>query len=171
MYTLLAMEPPEQETLIGEEAELGDADALALYLAEVARIPLLTEEEERQLALRMRDGDPRAREHLIVAHLRLVVSMAREYGDVGLDLLDLIQEGNLGLMEAVDRFDVSRGCGSPPTPGGGSARRWGLRSSATPSSSGSRLTSSGPSSASSASGPRSVGRRPRSGPTSSAPRG
>ncbi len=109
MYTLPVMESPEQETLIGEEAELGDADALALYLAEVARIPLLTEEEERELALRMRDGDPHAREHLIVAHLRLVVAMAREYGDVGLDLLDLIQEGNLGLMEAVDRFEVERG--------------------------------------------------------------
>ncbi len=104
------MEPYEQETLFTEEEErYEDADALSLYLAEVARIPLLSEEEERELARQMRDGDRRARERLIVSHLRLVVSMAREYGDVGLDLLDLIQEGNLGLMEAVDRFDLERG--------------------------------------------------------------
>lgn len=85
------------------------ADALSIYLAEVGRIPLLEEAEEQRLALLMRDGDERARERLIVSHLRLVVSMAREYGDVGLDLGDLIQEGNLGLIEAVDRFDPGRG--------------------------------------------------------------
>ncbi|MCX7750052.1 MAG: RNA polymerase sigma factor RpoD/SigA [Candidatus Bipolaricaulota bacterium] len=106
----LAERKPLEAELASEEAEGGgDADALALYLAEVARIPLLSAEEERDLALRMRNGDLRARERLIVSHLRLVVSVAREYGEVGLDLLDLIQEGNLGLMEAVDRFDVSRG--------------------------------------------------------------
>lgn len=104
------MEQHEQEMLsTEEEGRHEDADALSLYLAEVARIPLLPEEKERELARRMRDGDRRAREHLIVSHLRLVVSMAREYRDAGLDLLDLIQEGNLGLMEAVDRFDLERG--------------------------------------------------------------
>lgn len=104
------MDTPEQEVLFAEEdAPLEEADALSIYLAEVARVPLLEEAEERDLALRMRDGDGGARERLIVSHLRLVVSMAREYGDVGLDLVDLIQEGNLGLIEAVDRFDPGRG--------------------------------------------------------------
>ncbi|GAB4309864.1 MAG: hypothetical protein Kow0097_11190 [Candidatus Bipolaricaulota bacterium] len=104
------MDIPEQEiAFLDEGREQDEADALSLYLAEVARIPLLTEDEERALALRMRDGDRGARERLIVSHLRLVVSMAREYGDVGLDLVDLIQEGNIGLVEAVDRFDLERG--------------------------------------------------------------
>lgn len=104
------MEPHEQETLFAEEeTHPEDADALSSYLAEVSRIPLLGDDEERDLALRMRNGDGGARERLIVSHLRLVVSMAREYGDVGLDLVDLIQEGNLGLIEAVDRFDLERG--------------------------------------------------------------
>lgn len=103
------MDPQKPEITYLEEQLSDEADALALYLAEVGRIPLLTEDEERDLALRVRDGDRGARDHLIVSHLRLVVSMAREYGDVGLDLVDLIQEGNLGLIEAVDRFDVERG--------------------------------------------------------------
>ncbi len=104
------MDIPEQEiAFLDEGREQDEADALSIYLAEVARIPLLTEDEERALALRMRDGDRGARERLIVSHLRLVVSMAREYGDVGLDLVDLIQEGNIGLVEAVDRFDLTRG--------------------------------------------------------------
>lgn len=106
----LTMDTPELEaTFLDEGREQDEADALSLYLAEVARIPLLAADEERSLALRMRDGDRGARERLIVSHLRLVVSMAREYGDVGLDLVDLIQEGNLGLIEAVDRFEPQRG--------------------------------------------------------------
>lgn len=104
------MDPQDQEiTFLEEERHADEADALALYLAEVARIPLLSKDEERDLAVRMRNGDRGARERLIVSHLRLVVSMAREYGDVGLDFVDLIQEGNLGLIEAVDRFEVERG--------------------------------------------------------------
>lgn len=86
-----------------------DADILRIYLSEVARIPPLSEEEERDLARRMRNGDRTARERLILSHLRLVVSIAREYGDTGMDLLDMIQEGNLGLIEAVDRFDPELG--------------------------------------------------------------
>jgi RNA polymerase primary sigma factor len=86
-----------------------ELDVLRLYLSEVTRIPLLTESEEQDLARRMRCGDRAARERLIVSHLRLVVSVAREYGETGLDLLDLIQEGNLGLIEAADRFDPERG--------------------------------------------------------------
>lgn len=86
-----------------------EVDILGLYLAEVARIPPLSPEEERELARRMREGDIAARNRLVLAHLRLVVSIAREYGDTGLDLLDLIQEGNLGLLEAAARFDPERG--------------------------------------------------------------
>lgn len=103
------MDAAEQETTFLEEAGQDEVNVLSAYLVEVSRIPLLTEEEERDLALRMRDGDRGARERLIVSHLRLVVSMAREYGEVGLDLVDLIQEGNIGLIEAVDRFDLERG--------------------------------------------------------------
>jgi RNA polymerase primary sigma factor len=92
-----------------EGAEDHEVDILGLYLAEVARIPPLSLEEERELARRMREGDIEARNRLILAHLRLVVSIAREYGDTGLDLLDLIQEGNIGLLEAAARFDPEKG--------------------------------------------------------------
>jgi len=103
------MDAAEQETTFLEEVEQDEVNVLSTYLVEVSRIPLLTEEEERDLALRMRNGDRGARERLVVSHLRLVVAMAREYGEVGLDLVDLIQEGNIGLIEAVDRFDLERG--------------------------------------------------------------
>ncbi len=103
------MDAADQETTFLEEAGQDEVNVLSTYLVEVSRIPLLTEEEERDLALRMRNGDRGARERLVVSHLRLVVSMAREYGEVGLDLVDLIQEGNIGLIEAVDRFDLERG--------------------------------------------------------------
>ena len=105
-YTHLGMEEPWEEEITEAEEEVG---ALGLYLAEVARTPLLSEAEEKELVWRMRQGDRAARERLIVSHLRLVVSVAKEYGDTGLDLLDLIQEGNIGLIEAVDRYDPSRG--------------------------------------------------------------
>jgi RNA polymerase primary sigma factor len=101
------MEEPWEEEEITEAEE--DIDVLGLYLAEVARTPLLSEAEEKELVWRMKQGDRAARERLIVSHLRLVVSVAKEYGDTGLDLLDLIQEGNIGLIEAVDRYDPSRG--------------------------------------------------------------
>ncbi len=106
-YTHLGMEEPEKEEEILEAEE--EVDILGLYLAEVARTPLLSEAEEKELVWRMKQGDRSARERLIVSHLRLVVSVAKEYGDTGLDLLDLIQEGNIGLIEAVDRYDPSRG--------------------------------------------------------------
>ncbi len=100
----------DKEALIWEsEATEQEVDILGLYLAEVARIPPLSPEEELDLARRMREGDIEARNRLILAHLRLVVSIAREYGDTGLDLLDLIQEGNLGLLEAAARFDPEKG--------------------------------------------------------------
>ncbi len=91
------------------EAAQADPDLLSVYLAEVRRYPALSAEEERALALRARDGDRKAREKLILSHLRLVVAVAREYGETGLDFLDMIQEGNIGLVQAVERFEVERG--------------------------------------------------------------
>jgi len=83
---------------------------LGAYLREVGRHPLLTREQEQEHASRLRrDADPAAREHLILGNLRLVVSIAREYAGRGPDLTDLIAEGNLGLLHAVDKFDPRRG--------------------------------------------------------------
>ena len=106
-YTPTGMEEPREEEEVLEAEE--EVDILGLYLAEVARTPILSEAEEKELVWRMKQGDRAARERLIVSHLRLVISMAKEYGDTGLDLLDLIQEGNIGLIEAVDRYDPSHG--------------------------------------------------------------
>lgn len=84
-------------------------NALTLYLRDAAEVPLLTVEEEIQLAARIRNGDMAAREHMIRANLRLVVKIARDYDGLGLPLLDLINEGNIGLMKAVERFDPAKG--------------------------------------------------------------
>jgi RNA polymerase primary sigma factor len=83
--------------------------ALQLYLREVGRVKLLTPAEEIALAKRIRKGDQQAREHMIKANLRLVVKIARDYDGLGLPLLDLINEGNIGLMKGVERFDPSKG--------------------------------------------------------------
>jgi RNA polymerase primary sigma factor len=89
---------------------MNQADAaLKRYLLEIGRIPLLTPEEEIELAGRIRNGDAAARERMIDANLRLVVTIARDYVNLGVPLLDLISEGNIGLMKAVDRFDPERG--------------------------------------------------------------
>src|SRR5215469_284199 len=84
-------------------------DAFNKYLREVRRVPLLTPDEEIELGRRIRNGDVAARERMIHAYLRLVVTIARDYVDLGLPLLDLISEGNIGLMEAVGRFDPGKG--------------------------------------------------------------
>ena len=83
--------------------------SLRIYLREAVETPLLTPQEEIQLAHRIQAGDEAAREHMIKANLRLVVKIAREYEDYGLPLLDLINEGNMGLMRAVERFDPTKG--------------------------------------------------------------
>jgi len=83
--------------------------ALNRYLQEIGRIPLLTLEEEVPIARRIQRGDAAARERMIQANLRLVVTIACDYVNLGLPLLDLISEGNIGLMEAVDRFDPRKG--------------------------------------------------------------
>ena len=82
---------------------------LDIYFRDIGRFPLLNADEEQSLARGMRNGEDKARERLIVSNLRLVAKIAQEYTDVGLPLMDLIQEGNLGLIQAVDRFDPERG--------------------------------------------------------------
>jgi RNA polymerase primary sigma factor len=84
-------------------------DALTQYLREASEVALLTREEETAVARRVKNGDEPAREQMICANLRLVVKIAREYENLGLPLLDLISEGNLGLMKAVERFDPDKG--------------------------------------------------------------
>lgn len=85
------------------------SDALSIYTREAAEVALLTPEEEVKLARRVRAGDEEARDHMIRANLRLVIKIARDYENLGLPLLDLINEGNLGLITAVERFDPDRG--------------------------------------------------------------
>jgi RNA polymerase primary sigma factor len=82
---------------------------LQLYLQEIGKTPLLTVDEEVKLARRIRKGDKAARDHMISANLRLVVKIAMDYKDFGLPLLDLISEGNIGLVKAVERFDPRKG--------------------------------------------------------------
>lgn len=83
--------------------------AYQLYLKEIGQTPLLTIEEENELAARIKRGDKAARERMIKANLRLVVKIARDYEGYGVPLLDLISEGNIGLMKGVERFDPSKG--------------------------------------------------------------
>jgi RNA polymerase primary sigma factor len=79
------------------------------YLQEIGRFPLLTLEQETELAVKIKKGDTAARERMINANLRLVVTIARDYANLGLPLLDLISEGNIGLTKAVERFDPTKG--------------------------------------------------------------
>ena len=83
---------------------------LETYLVEINEVPLLTAEEERELGKRIQAGDLQARERMIRANLRLVVSVAKTYADRGLSLQDLIAEGNIGLMKAAEKFDPAAGC-------------------------------------------------------------
>jgi RNA polymerase primary sigma factor len=84
-------------------------DPIRLYMREIGQVALLTPKEEVTLANRIKRGDAAAREHMIKANLRLVVKIARDYENYGLPLLDLISEGNIGLMKAVERFDPNKG--------------------------------------------------------------
>ena len=87
-----------------------DSDSsLKLYLREISKTPLLTIQEENDLAERIKNGDKEARSHMIRANLRLVVKIAHDYSGYGLSLGDLISEGNIGLMNAVERFDPEKG--------------------------------------------------------------
>lgn len=101
----------ENENLEASLAAEGIAidDPVKVYLKEIGRVPLLTGEEEIDLARLMSEGDPGARKRLAEANLRLVVSIAKRYVGRGMQFLDLIQEGNLGLIKAVEKFDYTKG--------------------------------------------------------------
>ena len=100
----------ESDTVTAErELNIIDDDSVRMYLREIGRIPLLSTQEEVQLAKRVEKGDKVAKKKLAEANLRLVVSIAKKYIGRGLSLLDLIQEGNTGLMRAVEKFDYKKG--------------------------------------------------------------
>ena len=107
------VEDDEEEAAAGPTIDVGvrhrDHDPVRAYLREIGKVPLLTAEEEVSLAKRIERGDPAAKQALIEANLRLVVSVAKRYVGRGMLFLDLIQEGNLGLMRAVEKFDWRRG--------------------------------------------------------------
>ena len=107
----LAVPPVAKETVVMNPiaADLPHGDVLQLYLREIGQVKLLTPQEEIMLARRIKRGDRRARERMIKANLRLVVKIARDYEGMGLPLLDLINEGNIGLMKGVERFDPRKG--------------------------------------------------------------
>jgi RNA polymerase primary sigma factor len=99
----------EAETKLDLSIKTASNDPVRMYLREIGKVPLLTAEQEVSLAKRIERGDMDAKNQLIQANLRLVVSIARRYANRGLTLLDLIQEGNLGLIRAVEKFDYRRG--------------------------------------------------------------
>ncbi len=101
----------EEPEVVADTSYLDDIsdDSVRLYLREIGKIPLLTAEEELALAKKVVSGDKRAKDAMAEANMRLVVSIAKRYVGRGLDLLDLIQEGNTGLLRAVEKFDPERG--------------------------------------------------------------
>jgi RNA polymerase primary sigma factor len=101
--------PPVALMPVSEEEDEAPLDLLQCYFDEIDAIPLLSEAQERELATRVALGDERARKHLIEANLRLVVHIANRYQHLGLDLMDLIGAGNIGLTLAVQHFDGSKG--------------------------------------------------------------
>ncbi|MEA1870714.1 MAG: sigma-70 family RNA polymerase sigma factor [Candidatus Bipolaricaulota bacterium] len=99
---------PEKKRVIQERTSRSD-NPIRTYFGEISRVPLLTREDEIRLSKQIEVGDKRAKEELAEANLRLVVSIAKKYRGCGLPFLDLIQEGNLGLMKAIEKFDYTRG--------------------------------------------------------------
>jgi RNA polymerase primary sigma factor len=102
----------EESSLLSRTRDAGpesSPESLSLYLRTISRIPLLTRREEHELALRVRRGDPASKERMIRSNLRLVVAIARRYRGMGLPLVDLIGEGNIGLIKAVERFKYEKG--------------------------------------------------------------
>ena len=115
---------PTDEDILGVEEEeqvedlnpadlvdenVSTSDPVRMYLKEIGKIPLLTPEEEQEIAKRMAQGDEESKKRMIEANLRLVVSIAKRYVGRGMQFLDLIQEGNLGLLKAVEKFDYTKG--------------------------------------------------------------
>ena len=109
-YVVEAPKPEEltDEELLGSNSAKVN-DPVRMYLKEIGVVPLLTNEEEKELAIAVENGDLEAKQRLAEANLRLVVSIAKRYVGRGMQFLDLIQEGNMGLMKAVDKFDYSKG--------------------------------------------------------------
>ena len=99
----------EQDENAVNATDAGESDAVMTYLREIGRVPMITHEREIELAQRIEEGDRVAMQQFILANLRLVVSIAKRYVGRGLTLLDLIQEGNIGLIRAVQRYDWRRG--------------------------------------------------------------
>ena len=109
----------EEDLFMEEEVEIIDdvdvlegvstEDPVRMYLKEIGNVPLLTTEQEVELAKKVENGDEEAKKALTEANLRLVVSIAKKYVGRGMPFLDLIQEGNMGLMKAVDKFDYTKG--------------------------------------------------------------
>jgi len=97
------------DVTVSASEEINVDDSVRMYLKEIGKIPLLNAEQERQLAQKMQAGDKDAKDTLVESNLRLVVSIAKKYMNRGLSLLDLIQEGNIGLIKAVDKFDYEKG--------------------------------------------------------------
>ena len=102
------VDPSQEEASLDADAIRVD-DPVRMYLKEIGKIPLLSQEEELEIARRMAEGDEKAKQQMTEANLRLVVSIAKRYVGRGMQLLDLVQEGNLGLLKAVDKFDYSKG--------------------------------------------------------------
>ena len=113
------LEPTSEQLSQEEEKEMVDTEAISeglaltdpvrMYLKEIGRVPLLTQEEEQALAQRIEEGDEAAKNQMIEANLRLVVAVAKRYVGRGMHFLDLIQEGNMGLLKAVEKFDYRKG--------------------------------------------------------------
>ena len=102
-------DPIEDETEIAVPDGVSIEDPVRMYLKEIGKVPLLSADEEIKLAQRMEEGDEAAKKKLAEANLRLVVSIAKRYVGRGMLFLDLIQEGNLGLIKAVEKFDYRKG--------------------------------------------------------------
>ena len=101
------VEMTEDETALSSNVKINDS--VRMYLKEIGRVPLLSADEEVNLALRIQQGDKKAKQEVAEANLRLVVSIAKRYVGRGMQFLDLIQEGNMGLMKAVEKFDHTKG--------------------------------------------------------------
>jgi RNA polymerase primary sigma factor len=101
--------PVESDSDLANVDGIGVDDPVRMYLKEIGKVPLLSGDEEKKLAQQMIDGDTEAKDRLCEANLRLVVSIAKRYVGRGMQFLDLIQEGNLGLIKAVDKFDHTKG--------------------------------------------------------------
>ncbi len=118
----MILDPEDADFVMGDEEEedidldaidlldgIGTEDPVRMYLKEIGTVPLLTADEELELAKRKAEGDTYAKERLIEANLRLVVSIAKRYTGRGMSFLDLVQEGNLGLIKGVEKFDYKKG--------------------------------------------------------------